>query len=383
MKKRMLGKTGLSVSEIGFGGEWLERHPEEESVELLRYAGEQGINIIDCWMPDPKSRDIIGKAMLGCRENWYVQGHLGSTWQNGQYVRTRQMKYVKPAFEDLLERLQTDYIDIGMIHYVDTEEDWEQIQDSDYMEYVKELKANGTIRHIGMSSHNPKIAALAARSGLVEMILFSVNPAFDMLPAGEDLDELLSEGYQYDRELSGIDAERARLYRLCEEENVGITVMKGFAGGRLFDEKRSPFGVSLTPVQCIHYALTRPGVASILCGYDTREQVDQALHYEDASEAEKDYASVLANAPFHSYRGECTYCGHCRPCAAELDIAMINKYYDLASMQPEVPATVKSHYMLLEHKASACIGCRACESRCPFGVPVAERMKKTAELFGC
>ncbi len=383
MKKRMLGKTGLSVSEIGFGGEWLERHPEEESVELLRYAGEQGINIIDCWMPDPKSRDIIGKAMLGCRENWYVQGHLGSTWQNGQYVRTRQMKYVKPAFEDLLKRLQTDYIDIGMIHYVDTEEDWEQIQDSDYMEYVKELKANGTIRHIGMSSHNPKIAALAARSGLVEMILFSVNPAFDMLPAGEDLDELLSEGYQYDRELSGIDAERARLYRLCEEENVGITVMKGFAGGRLFDEKRSPFGVSLTPVQCIHYALTRPGVASILCGYDTREQVDQALHYEDASEAEKDYASVLANAPFHSYRGECTYCGHCRPCAAELDIAMINKYYDLASMQPEVPATVKSHYMLLEHKASACIGCRTCESRCPFGVPVAERMKKTAELFGC
>lgn len=383
MEKRALGKTGLLVSEIGFGGEWLERHPEEESVELMRYAGEQGINIIDCWMPDPKSRDIIGRAMAGNRQNWYVQGHLGSTWQNGQYVRTRQMKYVKPAFEDLLGRLKTDYIDIGMIHYVDTEEDWQQIQDSEYMEYVRELKKDGVIRHIGMSSHNPKIAALAAKSGFVEMILFSINPAFDMLPAGEDLDELLSEGYRYDKELSGIDADRARLYRLCEEENVGITVMKGFAGGRLFDEKRSPFGVRLTPVQCIHYALTRPGVSSILCGFDTKEQVDQAVHYENASEAEKDYASILANAPFHSYRGECTYCGHCRPCAAGLDIAMINKYYDLASMQPEVPATVKSHYMLLEGKASACIGCRACESRCPFGVPVAERMKKTAELFGC
>ena len=321
--------------------------------------------------------------MAGNRQNWYVQGHLGSTWQNGQYVRTRQMKYVKPAFEDLLGRLKTDYIDIGMIHYVDTEEDWQQIQDSEYMEYVRELKKDGVIRHIGMSSHNPKIAALAAKSGFVEMILFSINPAFDMLPAGEDLDELLSEGYRYDKELSGIDADRARLYRLCEEENVGITVMKGFAGGRLFDEKRSPFGVRLTPVQCIHYALTRPGVSSILCGFDTKEQVDQAVHYENASEAEKDYASILANAPFHSYRGECTYCGHCRPCAAGLDIAMINKYYDLASMQPEVPATVKSHYMLLEGKASACIGCRACESRCPFGVPVAERMKKTAELFGC
>lgn len=115
MQKRMLGKTGLMVSEIGFGGEWLERHPKEEAVELMRYAGNCGINIIDCWMPDPKSRDIIGEAMSGNRENWYVQGHLGSTLINGQYVRTRDMKYVKPAFEDLLARLRTDYIDARVI----------------------------------------------------------------------------------------------------------------------------------------------------------------------------------------------------------------------------------------------------------------------------
>ena len=102
-----------------------------------------------------------------------------------------------------------------------------------------------------------------------------------------------------------------------------------------------------------------------------------------ATDAEKDYASVLAGAPLHSCRGECTYCGHCKPCPAQLDIAMINKFYDLAAMQPEVPATVRSHYELLEHTASACIGCRACETRCPFGVPVAERMRKTAALFGC
>ena len=383
MKKRMLGKTGLMVSEIGFGGEWLERHSEDEAVELMRYAGSKGINIIDCWMPDPKSRDIIGRAMQGNRENWYVQGHLGSTWQDGQYVRSRDLNYVKPAFEDLLARLRTDYIDLGMIHYVDTMEDWEQLQDSAYMDYVEELKDKGAIRHIGMSSHNPETAQAAVRSGRIEMLLFSVNPAFDMLPANEDLDELLSEGYQYDGKLAGIDAARAELYRLCEEKDVGITVMKGFAGGRLFDEKRSPFGVGLSPVQCIHYALTRPGVSSILCGYDTKEQIDQALHYEDASEEEKDYASVLANAPFHSYRGECTYCGHCKPCAAKLDIAMINKYYDLAAMQPSVPATIRSHYELLAHKASECIACGACEARCTFGVPVAERMKKTAELFGC
>ena len=92
------------------------------------------------------------------------------------------------------------------------------------------------------------------------MILFSINPAFDMLPASEDIDMMFAE--KYDAGLKGIDADRAKLYRICEENDVGITVMKGFAGGRLFDAKRSPFGVSLTPVQCIHYALTRPAVSA-------------------------------------------------------------------------------------------------------------------------
>lgn len=375
-----MGKTGLQVSEIGFGGEWLERHPEEEGVGLIRYASEQGINILDCWMADPKSRDIIGEGIKENRAQWYIQGHIGSTWKDGQYFRTRDMQYVRPAFEDLLKRLQTDYIDLGMIHYVDSEKEWEQIQRSEYLNYVMKLKNSGAIRHVGISSHNPKVAVKAAESGYVEMILFSVNPAFDMLPASEDIDTMFAE--EFDAGLKGIDADRARLYRVCEEKDVGITVMKGFAGGRLFDAKRSPFGVSLTPVQCIHYALTRPAVGSILCGYDTKEQINQALAYESASQAEKDYASVISNAPFHAYRGECTYCGHCKPCVAKLDIAMINKFYDLAAMQPETPATVRAHYEALEHTASECIGCRACESRCPFGVKIAERMKKTAALFG-
>ena len=162
---------------------------------------------------------------------------------------------------------------------------------------------------------------------------------------------------------------------------VGLTDMKGFAGGRLFDAKRSPFGVALTPVQCIHYALTRPAVASILAGYDTPEHVDEAVSYETATETEKDYASVLASAPRHAYDGQCTYCGHCKPCPAGIDIAMVNKLYDLASMQPEVPASVRAHYEALERTASDCIGCRGCETRCPFHVPVAERMEKARALF--
>lgn len=184
MNTRRLGKTGLQVSEVGFGGEWLERHPEEKGVELIRYASSKGINILDCWMADPKSRDVIGKGIKENRSKWYIQGHIGSTWKNGQYFRTRDMKYVRPAFEDLLKRLQTDYIDLGMIHYVDSEEEWENILRSDYMDYVMELKNNGVIRHIGMSSHNPKVAVKAAASGFVEMILSaSIRLLICFLPA--------------------------------------------------------------------------------------------------------------------------------------------------------------------------------------------------------
>ena len=381
MNYRRLGKTNMMVSEIGFGGEWLERHPEEDSVSLLKYAHERGINIVDCWMPDPKSRDIIGRAMEGCREEWYVQGHVGSTWQNGQYTRTRDVAQCKLAFEDLLRRLRTDYIDLGMIHYVDREEDWSAKVPGAYLDYVMELKAQGKIRHIGLSTHNPVIAKKAAESGFVEMILFSVNPAFDLMPPTENIEDYFEN--RYAENLDGVDPVRVEMYKVCEQRDVGLTVMKPFAGGRLFQADLSPFGVAFTPAQCIHYCLTKPAVASVLCGYDTPDQVDAALAYETATDAEKDYASVLAGAPRHTFAGgQCTYCGHCRPCPQNIDIAMVNKLYDLAVMQPEVPASLREHYLSLAHHAGECIACRGCETRCPFQVKVADRMRKTAELFG-
>ena len=380
MQYRRLGKTGLMVSEIGLGGEWLERHNTEECKAVIDRCEQAGINILDCWMSEPNVRSNIGKAIAHNRSRWYIQGHIGSTWQNGQYVRTRDMSKVKPAFEDLLARLQTDYIDLGMIHYVDDERDLDKVLHTEYFAYVQELKAKGVIRHVGMSTHNPLLAQKVVKSGLVENILFSINPAFDMLPATEDINDYFAE--QYGKTTDGIAPERVDLYKLCEQNDVGITVMKGYAGGRLFDAKRSPFGVALTPVQCIHYALTRPAVASILVGYDTPQHVDEAVAYETADEAAKDYASVLAKAPQHAFRGgQCTYCGHCKPCPKDIDIAMVNKLYDLATMQPTVPASLREHYQALSVKADACVACGGCESRCPFGVSVIERMKKAAELF--
>ncbi|HIW22298.1 MAG: aldo/keto reductase [Acutalibacter sp.] len=380
MRYRELGNTGLQVSEIGLGAEWLERHNEEEVKAVIQRCESYGINILDCWMSNPEVRTKIGNAICGHREKWVIQGHFGSTWQEGQYVRTRDLPKVKEAFQDLLTRLQTDYIDLGMIHFVDSEAEFRRVMEGEFLAYVKEQKEKGVIRHTGMSTHNPQVAKLAALSGEIEMLLFSVNPAFDLLPPSEDLNDYFVESYG--EGLAGIDPLREELYKLCEQRGVGITVMKGYAGGRLFDARTSPFGVALTPVQCLHYALTRPAVASVLVGYDTPAHVDAAVAYEAATEEERDYASVLAKAPRHAYSGQCTYCGHCAPCPAGIDIAMVNKLYDLAAMQPEVPATVRAHYQALSATAADCIACGGCETRCPFGVPVVERMEKAKALLG-
>lgn len=380
MNYRRLGKTNLMVSEIGLGGEWLERHSTQECIETVDACEKAGINILDCWMSEPNVRTNLGISLRGRRDRWYIQGHIGSTWQDGQYVRSRDVEVCRAAFQDLLDRLETDYIDLGMIHYVDQESDWEEIINGPFLAFVMELKEKGIIRHIGLSSHNPVIAKKAVESGIIDMMLFSINPAFDILPATENVDDYFAE--EFDASLSGITPERAELYRLCEQHDMGITVMKGYAGGRLFDEKRSPFGVALTPVQCLHYCLTRPAVAAVMVGVETPEQVAAAAAYETASDEDKNFASVLAGAPRHAYHGQCTYCGHCKPCPVDIDIAMVNKLYDLAVMQPEVPSSVRAHYEALGQTAAQCIGCGSCESRCPFGVKVSERMAKTAELLG-
>lgn len=402
MNYRRLGKTGLMVSEVGFGGEWLAKPGSDDTKELLDRAARAGVNVIDCWMSDPAVRSAIGDAIAGSRERWIVQGHIGSTWDaspidpatyqgpksdleeaqraGGQYVRTRDVDKVRPAFEDLLARFHTDYIDLGMIHFVDVVDEFRSIMaGGPFIDYVRGLKEAGTVRHIGLSTHNPDVARLAALSGEVEMVMFSVNPAFDLLPASNDIETLFGA---YDDALEGMDPARAEAYAACERNDVGITVMKPFAGGRLLSAADSPFGVALTPTQCFHYCLTRPAVASVLGGYRTAAELEAALAYEDAGPEERDYASVLAGAPKHAWYGQCTYCGHCAPCAAGIDIALVNKYYDLVSMQDEVPPTLRAHYLALAGAhAEDCIGCGACERRCPFGVPIVERMEKAAALF--
>lgn len=382
MNYRRLGRTGLRVSEVGFGGEWLDRMSAEEARAITLRAAELGVNIVDCWMSDPEVRTRLGDA---CAENpghWIVQGHIGATWQDGQYVRTRDVEKCKVAFDDLLARFHTDHVELGMMHYIDDLDELKRCLEGPYRDLVEQYKAEGVIRHIGMSTHSAVCGSYAVEQDAVEMMLFSINPAYDMQPGSYDIETLSSSAGD---EYAGFDADRLELYRACERADVGLTVMKAFAGGRLLDAERSPFGVAMTPAMCLHYALTRPAVGSVMCGFGSVADLEADAAYCDASEEERDYASVLATAPRNNASGLCTYCGHCAPCPVGISVAQVNKFYDLAEVQVEkggeVPALVRDHYLALDHHADECVGCGGCESRCPFGVGVIERMARTTELF--
>ncbi|WP_040196891.1 aldo/keto reductase [Candidatus Soleaferrea massiliensis] len=379
MKYRTLGRTGLQVSEIGLGCEGFSGRDETFTKEMFGLALEHGVNCMDLYSPDPEMRSRIGRMLRGKRESFVMQAHLCTVWKDGQYQRTRDMEEVKASFEDLLTRLQTDYIDIGMIHYVDSVDEWKEIADGEVMQYAFRLKAEGRIRHVGISSHNPAAALAAVGSGLVDVLMFSVNPCYDLLPPDENCESLWLES-SYEKPLLNMDPDREKLYETCQRLGVGITVMKAFGGGDLLSP-HSPAGMALTVNQCIHYALTRPAVASVMSGVRSAEELQANLDYETASDSERDYASAFAALPKISWQGHCMYCGHCAPCPQGIDVATVTKFLNLSKAQGAVPETVREHYAALAHTADACIQCGACESRCPFGVPIRENMKEAAALF--
>lgn len=381
MNYRYLGNTGLLVSEIGIGCEGFSGNHCQNTKMLLDMAEENGINYFDLYTSNPEIRSGVGNALLGRREKFIIQSHICSIWKNGQYKRTRDIKEVKEGFQEMLSLLQTEYIDVGMIHYVDSMQDWEDILKGSVLQYALELKKNGSIRHIGLSSHNPHVAMEAVKSGYIEVLMFSVNPCYDLQPASEDIEELWKDE-NYKEPLVNMNPERQELYETCQRLGVGITVMKAFGGGDLLDETLSPAGKALTSNQCLHYALTRPAVATVLVGAHTEDELKMSISYEDASDEEKDYALAFASFTNISWKGHCMYCSHCAPCPKHIDIASVTKFLNLAKAQGELPETVREHYMVLKHHAGECIQCGACETRCPFDVAIIENMKSAENIFG-
>jgi predicted aldo/keto reductase-like oxidoreductase len=308
-----------------------------------------------------------------------IQGHICSTDINEQYDRSRDLPTAKKYFENLLRCLNTDYIDVGMLFFIDSDKDFSDVFESDILRYAEELKKQGTIRAIGASSHNPLIARRIVETGVIDLLMFSINPAFDMASARVNVLDYLGDAVM-DFEKT-MDQDRAALYRLCEQTGTAITVMKTLGAGKLLSPQHTPFARPLSVAQCIHYALTRPAVVSVLLGCSNREQVLEAVEYLSLDAGQKDYSDIIREHQ-GDFKGKCVYCNHCLPCPAGIDIAGVHKYLDIALLnEKNIPPAISSHYHALERRASDCVACGTCEDRCPFSVPVVKNMEKAAALF--
>jgi len=380
MEYRKLPRGEEEISTLGLGGEHLIGMSPDEVMAIFDFAMANGVNMLDIYMPEPEVRSNIGRALQGRRERMYIQGHICATYQNNQYTRTRDLDQSKYAFDDLLTRLKTDYIDFGMIHYVDEAPDLEEVLRSGIFDYARGLKRQGVIRHLGFSTHNPIIAKKLIATGEIDLFMFSINPAYDLDSTNNDDVNALIEFKAMNEAGVGVAPLRAGLYADSEKAGIGITVMKALGAGRLLSAQDSPFGQALSVTQCMHYCLTRPAVLSVMLGIHSLDELKEGLKYFTASDQEKDYA-VIARSPKYAMTGKCMYCNHCLPCPSNIDIATVMKFLDLATIGGQVPETVREHYSALPANAGDCILCGDCEKNCPFGVSIIEKMLQAQKVF--
>lgn len=363
MEYRINKRTHDKISVIGIGSSSISNSSKEEAIQTLKYAFANGINYFDLAAGDADCFPYYGEAFEKVRDKVIYQIYFGANYETGTYGWTTNLNTVKKSIEWQLKELRTDYIDYGFIHCLDEESDWKSYRENGILDYILELKEKGIVRHIGLSSYTPELVNEILDTKLVDMVMFSINPGYD---------------YQHGDYANGSADERMNLYKRCEAEGVGISVMKPFSGGQLLDEKTSPFGRKLTRIQCMQYALDRPGALTVLPGIRGMNDLKEILKYNEATEEEKDYSIIGEFAPTQ-VTGKCVYCNHCMPCPMKLDIGLINKYYDLSLAGDKL---AKDHYLNLEKTAKDCISCGHCNKRCPFKVDQMNRMKEIKEYFG-
>lgn len=365
MDYRKLGKTGLSVSEIGLGMNYMQKQPQEIVLRVVQKAIENDVNFFDIPQHSPQFLRYLSKAFSGSREQIHLAHHLGARVKDGKYQKIRDLEEIERIFTKALAQLNTHYFDVVFLHHVDDVVDYEKIVSSDNLlelalRYQKEGKAN----FIGISTHRETIALNAAQSGIFDVIMLPINI-----------------GNNADPEINTMQTE-------CIKEGVGLVAMKPFAGGKLLRKNQKVNLVSprtgeamekaipktINAVKCISYILSQKGISTVIPGVKDLKELEATLAYLEATPKEKDFSSILKE--FDVYlEGECVYCNHCLPCPADIDIGSTLRLSDLAKAGTNTQT--QTEYNALPTKASDCIECGDCEERCPFHVKVIEKMKET------
>jgi len=370
MQYRRLGRTGVDVSAISLGTEYLINLPREHVTSVVHEAIDRGINYFDLFFAQPQFRDNMGFAFKGYRNRVMLAAHLGASDRDGQYERTRDLQLSESLFFDFLDRYDTEYVDVVYLHNSDGQEDYDLIMKGGMLDMANRyVKKEGKARYIGFSGHTVDTAIQAVESGYIDILTFPINPTGNAVPGKKDL------------------------FNACVKHNVGLVAMKPYAGGKLLQESRkisvgywqtgggdASFENStiIKAIQCLSYTLSQIGVSTAIPGCKDIDQLSESLAYFEAKDEEKDFSAIIEQ--FKEYTtGECVYCNHCLPCPSEIDIGKTIRLFEMA--QNGLTSELRSAYDLMENNASDCVQCGSCEERCPFGVEVISKMEQASKLF--
>lgn len=354
----------------------------KEVKSIVDTAINNGINFLDIFMAEANVRSNIGNALAGRRKDIVIQGHLGAVINNNQPAVSRDLNSVKSFFDDFLTRMKTDYVDIGYLHFVDRLEELQIILDGSIAKYALSLKKSKVIHLIGLSTHNIDVAITAINSGLIDCLMFPINPAFDLMPKSQNIFDIFDKEKHAVNNWYTMQVERQKLYDLCLEKEIALVAMKPLGGGMLLNKQLSPFQIPLSVQQCIEYCLSNAAVTTAMVGCKNVNEVVNLKQYYNIIKNHTNVFDALASSSFQKDKLNCMYCNHCLPCPQHIDIAAVIKYYDIARASEGKHNYIANHYFNLKHKASDCIKCYKCVERCPFGIKIVDYMTNITEFFG-
>ncbi len=359
MEKHRLGKTGLEVTMLGYGGIKLPNISEQQAAECLNRALDLGINFIDTARNYRDSEEKIGKALHSRRDQFYVATKTSA----------RDAATVEEQLGISLHNLQTDYVDIYQLHTVSNADAWEAVR-APGGAYEAALKAReaGKVRHIGITIHRDKqVMREAIESGLFETIMLCYNPM--------DAEDVATE-----------------ILPLAEAADMGVIIMKPLSGGQLAQPQDSriaglggPDGVVAGALRFVmqnpHVDLVIPGMQAV---HEVEENIAVAESFAPLSQQEHQELLGLIGQLSTEFRyGQvCLRCGYCQPCTVGIDIPAVFKAADMKRGYDE-----KLHYLAseiwesIEVKPEACVECEQCLEKCPAGINIPEQLREAAELF--
>ena len=344
MERRRLGRTGLEVTRIGFGGMTIPGVSKEQAVVTVHKALDLGINFVDTARAYGDSEAKIGEVMKTRRDECYLSS------------RSPQWDYegMKANIDESLRALGVDYIDLYEPHDVSTTARYQAVMNEGGIDALYEAKEAGKIRFIGVTGHNWAMMEKLLKSGHFDAALVTYNIANTQAEAG--------------------------VIRLANELDVGLFVMKVFGNSRLLD--LSPVDEDRTPTveECLRFALSNQDFPMILTGVKSPEEIEEnvaiASNYQSLSEAEQQDLREFGKKLGHGY---CYGCNYCMPCPAEIEIPGILRLLDYQGRLSWEWPQGRQQYAEFDKTIDDCIDCEQCEEACPQNLPVRELLTKAKE----